>query len=97
MKKNTGDEPIGVIKYIYVEISQGNSLYSYLYYKQKMILFFLFSTKLQNRRMAQVLPRAGAGTSERGEEVGKGCRRVNTVQKLCTYICNSVYMNVNEQ
>jgi SH3-like domain-containing protein len=31
------------------------------------------------------------GTSERKEEVGKGGRRVNTVQKMCTHVskCNN--------
>jgi hypothetical protein len=32
MKKNRGDEPIGVIIYIYMEMLQGNSL-CYLYLK----------------------------------------------------------------
>jgi hypothetical protein len=41
-EKNTGDEPIPVIKHIYMEVSQGNSLCSYL--KQKC----LFS-KTENR------------------------------------------------
>jgi hypothetical protein len=34
MKKNRGDEPIGVIIHRYMEITQGNSLRSYLYLKQ---------------------------------------------------------------
>jgi hypothetical protein len=46
MKKN-GDELIGVIKHIYMEISQGNSLCCYLYHKQAKIHFFL----LQNWRL----------------------------------------------
>jgi hypothetical protein len=53
MKTNGGDEPIGVIVHIYMEISQGNSLYSYLYLKKNVIffLFFLFSsTKLEDRK-----------------------------------------------
>jgi hypothetical protein len=44
-EKNRGDEPIQVIIHIHMEISQGNSLYSYL--KQtKMSFIFL----LQNQR-----------------------------------------------
>jgi hypothetical protein len=33
MKKNRGDVPIGNIIHIYMEMSQGNSLCSYLYLK----------------------------------------------------------------
>jgi hypothetical protein len=46
MKKNRGDEPIGVIIHTYMEIAQGNSLCSYLYLRQaKMscVSFYLFS------------------------------------------------------
>jgi hypothetical protein len=45
MKKNRGDEPIGVYNtYIPGNILQGNSLCSYLYLKQaKMSSFVLFS------------------------------------------------------
>jgi hypothetical protein len=43
MKKIRGDKLFGVIVHIYVEISQGNSLCSYIYLKQaKMSCFFLF-------------------------------------------------------
>jgi hypothetical protein len=35
----------------------------------------------------EVLPGEEVGTSGRGEEVGKGHRRVNIVQILCTYVC----------
>jgi hypothetical protein len=59
MKKNRGDEPIGVIIHIYMEISQGNSLCSYLYLKQAKMSFFFSSIKSENRRMEQVLPRVG--------------------------------------
>jgi hypothetical protein len=38
---NRGNEPTGVIILTYVEIAQGNSLCSYLYYKQAKIIFFL--------------------------------------------------------
>jgi hypothetical protein len=55
--------------------------------KQKHpFFFFFFFTKSGNRRVVQVLPE-GVDTSRRGEEVGKGCRRVNMVQILCTYVC----------
>jgi hypothetical protein len=39
----------------------------------------LCDTGRQNRS-----PVLGVGTSGRGEDVGKGCRRVNMVQILCT-------------
>jgi hypothetical protein len=80
MKKNKGVGSIWVLIHIYIEMSQGNSLCSYL--KQaKMSFFFLFfsSTKLENRRVEEVCVL--------GEVVEKGCRRVNMVQILCTYIC----------
>jgi hypothetical protein len=54
MKKIKGDKPTGVIIHIYMEISQGNSMYSYFYLKQaKMTCFslYLFSFfSLQNWR-----------------------------------------------
>jgi hypothetical protein len=58
MKEITGDEPIGIMIHIYLEISQENSPCSYLYLKQaEMSFFFLFSsTKLENRMVEQVLP-----------------------------------------
>jgi hypothetical protein len=53
-----------------MEISQGNSLYSYLYLKQKyyvlLFIFFLSSTKLENRRAEQVLPERGGLASVGG-------------------------------
>jgi hypothetical protein len=40
MKKNKGDEPIWPIVHVQMEVSQGNSLCSYL--KQANMLFFFF-------------------------------------------------------
>jgi hypothetical protein len=69
-----------------METSQGNSLYSYL--KQKKNCHFSPFTKSDNRRTEQVLPgEEGVGISGRGEEVEKGCRRVNMVQILCAPVC----------
>jgi hypothetical protein len=60
MKKNRGDEPIGVIIHTHMEISQENSLCSYIYIKQEKMSFFLFSsTKSEHRRTKQVLSRDG--------------------------------------
>jgi hypothetical protein len=39
MKKNRGKEPIVVIVHIYMEMSQGNFLCSYLYLKQAKMSF----------------------------------------------------------
>jgi hypothetical protein len=59
--------------HIYMEMSQGNSLCSYL--KQtKMSSFQKQRTGRQNR------PYLGVGTSGRGEDIRKGCRRVNMVE-----------------
>jgi hypothetical protein len=61
-----------------MEISQGNSLCSYLYLKQaKMSLFsfFLYKTREWGPR------KEGVGTSRMGEVAEKGGKRVNMVQK----------------
>jgi hypothetical protein len=73
-----------------MEMSQGNSLYSYL--KQTKMSFF-FLTKSENKRVEQVLsgeliPCVG--------EVRKGCRRVKMVQILCIHVYkwkNGAYLN----
>jgi hypothetical protein len=61
MKENSRDEPIGIILHIYMEISLGNSLCSYLYLKLAKMsffsFFFFYSTKSENKRVEQVLPR----------------------------------------
>jgi hypothetical protein len=80
--KNRGDESIQVIIHIYIEMSQGNSLYSYL--KQTIILFLL-----QNWRSGWQNTSCGGwfvGTIERVEDVGKGYKRINTVLVLCTHV-----------
>jgi hypothetical protein len=43
MKKIRGDKPTGVIIHTYMEISQGNSLCSYLNLKQAKMSCFTFS------------------------------------------------------
>jgi hypothetical protein len=55
MKKNRGDEPIVIIIHTYMEISQGNSLCSFLYHKQAKMSFLFSSTKSENRRTEQIL------------------------------------------
>jgi hypothetical protein len=83
MKKERGDEPIVVIMHKYMEMSHGNSLDSYFYLKQAKMSFFSFSfflqfssTKLENRRLEQVMPWNGlvlvsmGGGRWQGEDVG---------------------------
>jgi hypothetical protein len=48
-------------------------------------LIFLSFTKAEDRRVKQSL--LGIGINGRGEEVEKGCGRVNMVQILCTCEC----------
>jgi hypothetical protein len=69
---------------IHIEMSQGNSLYSYL--KETKMSFFFSFTKLQNRRAEQALS-WGWYQCGRVEDVGKGFTRVNMVQILCTHVC----------
>jgi hypothetical protein len=66
--KRTGrDEPIGVVIHIYMETTQGIALFSYLYLKleKKHVSLFISyvssSTKLENRKAEQVLPRVVGG------------------------------------
>jgi hypothetical protein len=90
MKKIRGDEPFGVIIHIYIEISQVNSLCSYLYHKNAKMSCFSFyllsSTKSENSSAEQDLPRSGVGTREWGEVEAKEGRWVNMVQKNA-YTC----------
>jgi hypothetical protein len=74
--KIRGDKPVEVVIYIYMEISQGNSLCSYLYVKQaKNVMFFIlslfFCTKSEGRTgsmgRGEVLTAVG-----RGRWQGKG-------------------------
>jgi hypothetical protein len=70
------------IIHILMEMSQENSLCSYL--KQtKMSLFFSF-TKWE-QEVKQVL--SGGWYQWEGEDVRKRCGRVNIVQILCTHVC----------
>jgi hypothetical protein len=91
MKKITGDKPVGIIIHTYMEISQGNSLCSYLYLKQAKMSCFSFDLfsffLLQNRRTGgqnKSYPREKAVTSGRREVLRK---EVNMVQKMCTHVC----------
>jgi hypothetical protein len=66
-----------------MEMSQGNSLYSYL--KQTNTSFFFFyEIREQEDRTGPVW---GAGSSGKREDVGRGCKKENMVQILCPHIC----------
>jgi hypothetical protein len=89
--KKIRDKSVGVTIHLYMEISQGNFLCSYLYQNKQKCHVFLFifspsSTKLKNQRAKQMLPSGRAGTSGRREIMGKGEKGVNIVQKMCTRI-----------
>jgi hypothetical protein len=58
-------------------------MYSYL--KQTKMAFF-FSFYKSGEQEGRTGPLWGVGTSGRREDVGKGCRRVNMMQILCTHV-----------
>jgi hypothetical protein len=66
-------------------MSQENSLGAII--NKQEWLFFLFFMKSENTRAEQILLGGGVGDSRSGEEVRKGCGRVNIVQILCTHVC----------
>jgi hypothetical protein len=68
-----------------MEISQGNSLCSYL--KETKMSFFFSFTKSENRRIEQVPAWMGGWYQWEGEDIRKGYRRVNIVQILYTHAC----------
>jgi hypothetical protein len=76
MKEITGDKLIGVIIYIYMEISQGNSLCSCLYLKQAKMLwfsFYLFSYKIgQQKDKTNPVQGRGLAPGRGGRCWGKG-------------------------
>jgi hypothetical protein len=64
-----------------MEMSQGISLYNYL--KQTKMSFFYKNGEKEVR----IVPVWGVGTSVRGNDVKKVCRRGNTVKILFTNAC----------
>jgi hypothetical protein len=74
---------IGVVTHVYMEMSQGNSLYSYL--KQTNMSFFFL---LQNcRTVGQNGSCLGGWYQWEGEEAGKVCKVANMVETLGTHGC----------
>jgi hypothetical protein len=70
VKRSGRDEPMWVATHMCMEAMLGISLYSYLYLKlAKTLSFFIISyvftsTKSENKRTEQVLPRSGDGGVE---------------------------------
>jgi hypothetical protein len=64
-----------------MEMSQGNSLHSYL--KQT---FFFPKNEEQEVLSVQNRPCLRVDTSGSGDDVRKKCRRVNVVEILCTHV-----------
>jgi hypothetical protein len=79
------------LKYIYTWKCHKETPYVAILTKQKHHFFSFI--KLENRRdeLAFYLAEVGSDTSGRGEDVGKGCRRMNMVQILCTHVCKWKY------
>jgi hypothetical protein len=93
MKKIRGDKPPGVVIHTYMEISHRNTLCNYLYLKQaKMscftfIFFSFFFYKIREQEgQNRSCPVRRIDNNGRGEVMGKGGRRVNTVQKMCAHV-----------
>jgi hypothetical protein len=68
---------------INMEMSQEYYLYSYL--KQTKMSFFFFH-KIGEQE-GEAGPVWVVGTSGRDEDVGRGCRRMDIIQILCTHVC----------
>jgi hypothetical protein len=73
VKRSGRDEPMWIVIYKCMEATLGISLYSYLYLKvAKCIVFVIISyvfssTKLENKRVEQILPGSGAGVGRKRE------------------------------
>jgi hypothetical protein len=66
-----------------MEMSQENSCVTILN-KQKLSFFFLFKIRDQKGSIGPVW---GVGINGKGDDMGKGCRRVNMVKILCIHMC----------
>jgi hypothetical protein len=63
-----------------MEMSQGNSLYSY----RKQTKMSFFKKREQEGKTGSVW---GVSISGRGDDIRKGCRRVNILEILCSHVC----------
>jgi hypothetical protein len=94
MKKTRGDEPFGVVTHICRATAQVNSLCNYFYFKlakKSCFSFYLLSCffyKIKEQEGGTGSGKDGWGvvTSRRGKVLGKGGRRVNTVQIMCIHV-----------
>jgi hypothetical protein len=83
-----GNEPIGVILPIYMEILQGNSLCSFLSQTSKNVMFLFFSFFFNKTGEQEEGRGPGWGNWYQWEgEGGRERGRVNIVQKMCTHVC----------
>jgi hypothetical protein len=76
VKRSGRDEPVWVVISMCMEATLGISLYSYLYLKQKHYVFLIISygfssTKSENKKVEQVLPRSGVRVDWRRGGVGR--------------------------
>jgi hypothetical protein len=68
-----------------MEISQGNSRYNYL--KQAKISYFFFYKIREQEERIDPARWGEADTSDKEEDVGEGCRRMNMIQIVYTHVC----------
>jgi hypothetical protein len=72
-EKNKGDKPIRLIMHTYMEMSQGNSLYSYF---KQMVSFFFYKIREKESRTVLCLGEGRVLTVwGRGRDARKRCRR----------------------
>jgi hypothetical protein len=70
---------------LHLQCNYFNAMYSCIAIlsKQKCHFFFFYKNGEQESRIGSVWV---VGSSWTGEDMGRGCRRVNTVQILCTHV-----------
>jgi hypothetical protein len=86
MKKNRGYESNWGIIHLCMEMSQGSSLCSFP--KQTKCHFFIYKIGEQEGSTGPSGRRGrGIGSSEKGEDMGKECKRLNIVQIRYTHGC----------
>jgi hypothetical protein len=65
-----------------MEMSQGNPLYSYLKQTKMSVFFFFNKTKDRGQKRSCL----GVDTDGKGEDIRKGCKRVNIVEILYAHV-----------
>jgi hypothetical protein len=74
-----------LLKRVQTIIGRNKGLYSCL--KQTKISFFFFYKIGEQEGRTYSVWDEGVGTRRRGEDMEKGCRKVNMMQILCTHVC----------